>query len=70
MSSTYNNSDDCLILDLGLYPSSPEVLKALNGSSEDKKVKKLLKLDPKVMTVTDWDHVLNLVIKNKKSITL
>jgi len=69
MSSTSKQSENCLILDLGLYPTSSEVLKALKANHEDKDVQ-LLKLDPKEMNTSDWDHVLGLVIKNKKIITL
>jgi len=55
-----------LILDCGLYLSSKELM---NYFKNDKK-NHILKLNPILMKSKDWDHVLDLIIKNKKCITL
>jgi len=55
-----------LVLDLGIYPSSDELRKVLKNNKQNH----ILELNPNQMKSADWDHVLELVIKNKKCITL
>lgn len=61
-----DNPSTYLILDLGLYPSSKEFM----DSFKNDKKNQILELNPNQMQKTDWDHVLDLIIKNKKCITL
>lgn len=67
MSSISNNDDtDCLILDFGIYSSSKTLLSYL----ENNKKNQIIELNTNQMDEADWDHVLGLILKNKKSIAL
>jgi hypothetical protein len=67
MSLTSNGDNSAyLILNFGLYPSSEVIM----NSFENDKNNQILKLNPSLMKSKDWDHVLDLIIKNKKCITL
>lgn len=65
-SSSKNDKSDCIIIDFGIYPSSETLVKDLNKNSKNQ----LLKLNPDQMKPTDWDHVLDLIIKNNKCVVL
>ena len=67
MSLTSNHdASNNLILDFGLYPSSDE----FKNFFKNNKKNQILELNPNQMKQADWDHVLDLIIKNKKCITL
>ena len=62
MSSINNNKKpDCVILDFGIYSSS----KTLRNYLDNNKKNQSLELNPNQMEEADWDHVLDLIIKQK-----
>jgi len=67
MSSISNNDkSDSIILDFGIYSSS----KILRHYFDNNNKNQTLELNPSQMEETDWDHVLDLIIKKQKCIVL
>ena len=61
-----NDNSNYLILDFGINPESKGLITFVKNDNENQ----LLELNPSQMKNEDWDHVLDLIIKNKKCITL
>ncbi len=67
MSSTSKNQSSAyLILDFGIYSSSKTLFSFLEKNNKNQ----IIELNPNQMNAADWDHVLGLIIKNKKCIAL
>lgn len=61
-----NDNSNYLILDFGINPESKELINFVKNDNKNQ----ILELNPNQMKNEDWDHVLDLIIKNKKCITL
>ena len=61
-----NETSNYLILDLGIYTSNDQIKNSLKSNENNL----TLELKPNQMKNADWDEILGLIIKNKKSITL